>query len=119
MVDFYSGMAQIGSELIREFQQGEVHYVTLIPGNGPAYDPGEPTEVETPVPAVARGVQFKYIDGTNIVASDGQIMIPADVGVLPTIQGFIKVDGRKHRIVSCTAIPPAGTPVAYRVIYKR
>lgn len=119
MVSFYDDMAGIASELINEFQQGQVYYVALVPGSGPEHDPGEPTEVETLVPAVARGVQFKYIDGTNIVASDGQITIPADTGIVPSIDGYVRVDDRKHRIISCTAIPPAGTAVAYRVIYKR
>jgi len=118
MVDFYSDMQGVASAVIGEFAQGTISYVAISHA-GMLDDPGEPIEVVTTVPGVARGVQFKFIDGTNIFASDGQITIPADAGVVPSITGFIEVDGRRHKIVSASAIPPAGTPVAYRVIYRR
>jgi hypothetical protein len=119
MVDFYSDMQGVASAVIGEFAQGTISYVALT-NNGLSPDnPGEPIEVVTTVPGVVRGVQFKFIDGTNIFASDGQITIPADTGIVPSITGFIEVDGRRHKIVSASAIPPAGTTVAYRVIYRR
>lgn len=119
MVDFYSDMQSVASALIGEFQQGVIEYVALIHNGLTPDNPGQPTETKTTIPGVARGVQFKYVDGTNIFASDGQMTIPADTGVIPALTGFIEVDGRRHKIVSVSAIPPAGTAVAYRVIYRR
>ena len=119
MVNFYQEMQSIASSLIGEFQQGAIQYVALSHSGGTADNPGEPTETTTTVNAVARGVQFKYVDGTNIFASDGQITMQADAGVVPALTGMIVVDSRRHKIVSVSAIPPAGTPVAYRVIYRR
>lgn len=119
MADFYSDMQAVASAVIGEFEQGLIQYVAMTNGGLAPDNPGEPTEVMTTISGVARGVQFKFIDGTNIFASDGQITFPADTGIVPTLSGFIEVDGRRHKIVSASAIPPAGTPVAYRVIYRR
>lgn len=119
MANFYDDMQKIASSVIGEFQQGTVTYTRMVQGDGPPDDPGEPREVTTTIPAVTRGVEYRYIDGTNIVASDGQLTMPADMGIVPNIEGYISVDGRRHRIVQVTAIPPAGTAVAYAVIYKR
>lgn len=119
MADFYKDMQKLASDVIKEFQQGVVTYTAMIAGNGPADDPGEPREVTKEIPATVQGVQFRYIDGTNIVASDGQLTMPADLGVVPSIEGYITVDGKRHRIIQVTAIPPAGTPVAYSIIFKR
>lgn len=119
MADFYDDMASVAAEVIGEFKQGAVRYIAITKANGPADNPGTPSETATVINAVCRGVQFRYVDGTNVVTSDGQLTMPANAGVTPSINGFIEVDGRRHRIAQISAIPPAGTPVAYRVIYKR
>lgn len=119
MADFYGDMASVAVGVIGEFKQGTVRYIAVTKANGPADNPGAPSEVATVINAVCRGVQFRYVDGTNIVTSDGQLTMPVNAGVTPSISGFIEVDGRRHRIAQVSAIPPAGTPAAYRVIYKR
>lgn len=119
MANFYAEMQGLAGSILREFKQGDISYARIVPGNGPADDPGEPTEVTTSFPGTAKGVDFRYIDGTNIVATDGQVMMPADLGVVPGIEGYITIDGRKHRIVKVASIPPAGTPVVHLIIFKR
>jgi hypothetical protein len=119
MANFYDEMQAIAFNAINEFKQGTITYTAIIAGNGTPDDPGEPREVATEIAAVTRGVEYRYIDGTNIIASDGQLTRPANLGVTPSIEGYITVDGRRHRIVQVSAIPPAGIAVAYSVIYKR
>lgn len=118
MVGFYDEMQTVASDLLREFKQGEIYYVALTPGTGPADNPGPTQEVPTLVNAVARGVKFKYIDGSNIVSSDFQITMPGD-GVEPNMRGFIKVDGVTHKIVKIDRKPSAGVAVAYVVIFRK
>lgn len=119
MANFYDEMQSIAASVINEFKQGTITYTALVAGNGSPDNPGEPREVTSTIDATTRGVEYRYIDGTNIVASDGQLTMPANLGVIPSIEGYITVDGKRHRIVQVSAIPPAGTPVAYAVIYKR
>lgn len=118
MADFYSEMRAVANSVIGDFQQGTITYTGMTKGKGPADDPGEPVERTVVIPAVARGVQFKYIDGSNVVATDGQVTFPAGI-VEPSIEGYITIDGKRARIVQVVAIPPAGTTVAYTVVYKR
>lgn len=119
MVSFYEEMQKVATGVLKEFAQGVVSYVTFTNSGGTPDDPGEPVPVVHSINAAVRGVAYKYIDGTNIVASDGQLTMPVTPGLTPTDKGFIDVDGKRHRIMSVQQIPAAGTPVAYIIIFKR
>lgn len=121
---FYDDMQGVASDILRDFNQGntsgsdKMQYVELVSGNGPADNPGAPTEVLHPITGVAKGVEEKYINGTQIVMSDGQIT--CEVGsFVPKAKNFVIVGGKRHKIEMATQIPPTGTPVAYIMIYKR
>lgn len=118
MVGFYEEMQAVASELLSEFKQGVIEYVAVTPGTGPANNPGPSTKVPTTVNAVARGVKFKYIDGSQIVSSDLQITMPGDT-VKPAMNGFIRVDGVDHKIIKIEPKPAAGIPVAFVVIFRK
>lgn len=119
MANIYADLQKVASDVIGEFKQGEMVYIGLTAGTGGTIDnPAEPVETETAFNGVARGAQFKYVDNSKIFASDLQITMPAD-GVTPTLAGFIEIDGTRYKIVGVDAIPPAGTPVAYRVFVRR
>lgn len=118
MSDFYSEMQGVASDLLREFKQGVIAYVAVTKGSGPADNPGAPTEKAYTLDAVARGVAFKYIDGTNVVASDQQMTMPGK-GVAPDMKGFVTVDGVRHKIVRIIRKPSAGTPIAWTVIFRK
>lgn len=118
MTDFYREMQGVASDVLRDFNQGVIQYVALTPGDGPRDNPGEPQETPTTVDATARGVSFKYVDGTNILSSDLQITMPGD-GIAPEMTGFIRVDGVRYKIVAIHRKPAAGTPVAWVVIFRK
>lgn len=118
MSDFYQEMQAVASDLLGEFKQGVIQYVALTPGTGPRDNPGEPTETPHTINATARGVSFKYVDGTNIVSSDLQLTMPGD-GIAPEMTGFIRVDGVRYKIVQIVRKPAAGTPVAWTVIFRK
>lgn len=118
MVDFYGGMQGIASSLLKDFKQGVIEYVAMTPGIGPPDNPGPPQETSYPINGVARGVKFTYIDNAHIVGSDLQVTMPGD-GVMPDMQGFIRMDGTKYKIVKIIPKPAAGTPVAFTVIIRK
>lgn len=116
---FYQDVQNVASEVLREFKQGEIKYIKVTPGKGPKHAPGAPTETVYDVDAAARGVQFKYIDGTQIVASDMQIVMAVRPDVTPDMKGFVSVDGVRYKIKACMAVPPAGTPVAHKIVFGK
>lgn len=119
-MSIYDDMQAIGRELLTEFNQDGISYVELIPAMGPPDNPGAPSEtVHSLTGAVARGVEYKYVDGTQIVASDGQVTCKAPLSFTPKIKDWVIVGGQRHKIKSATAIPPTGTPVVYVWIYER
>lgn len=118
MSDFYREMQAVATDLLGEFKQGVIEYVSLTPGNGPADDPGPSQETVTPVDAVARGVKFKYVDGSNVLATDQQLTMPGN-GVEPQPTGFVRIDGVRHKIVQIVRKPAAGIAVAFTVIFRK
>lgn len=118
MSDFYSDMQGVATEILTDFNQGEIAYVIETPGNGSDDDPGEPSVATTPLTsATARGVEFKYVAG-DVLASDLQIVMPGGI-VTPEPEGYFTVDGVRHKIVEIKRVPAAGTPVAFIVIVRK
>ncbi len=123
VTSIYNDLQKVAADLIGEFRQGDeetFEYVGLSAGTGGTPDnPAPLNETVTPFNSVARGAQFKYVDGANIFASDMQLTMPANLDVIPSLDGFIQVDGRRYKIVGVNAVPPAGVPVVYRIFYRR
>lgn len=119
-MSIYDDMQAVARDVLGEFNQGGISYVQLTPASGPRDNPGKPGEVVHPITdGVARGVEYKYIDGSQVVASSGQITCAAPKPFVPKINDFVIVGGQRHKIVESKAIPPTGTPVTYVIIYER
>lgn len=121
-MSIYDEMQSVAKELLGsdDFAQAGIKYIALVKGAGSPDNPGKPTEVlYTIADAVARGVEYKYVDGTQIVTSDGQVTCGAPQSFTPKIGDWVEVGGKRHKIKMCTAVPPTGTPVVYKLIYER
>jgi hypothetical protein len=132
--NFYQDMQGIASDLLKEFDQTNpgipaspqavggngIYYVGMVPGTGPADNPGPPQEAAPiKLDAVARGVSFKYVDGANVVTTDLQATMAVRSDMTPQMPGFMIVDGKRHKIVEVKQKPAAGIPVAYTVIFRK
>lgn len=119
MSDFYLEMQGVATEILSDFNQGEIAYVIETPGTGLDDDPGTPSVVTTPLTsATARGVEFKFLSGSDVLASDLQITIPGGI-ITPQPEGYFTVDGVRHKIVEIKKVPAAGTPVVFIVIVRK
>lgn len=116
----YDEMQQIASELLGDPDLGQpgISLVQVVPGNGPAHNPGPSTRTVTPVNGVARGVSFKYVTSGLAVASDLQATIPADT-VVPKVGDKMIVQSRELEITQVIPKPAAGTVAVYTCILKR
>ena len=117
--EFYSDMQQIASGLLGEFQQGEVSYIAVQPGEGGTPDdPAQPVEVATVVNATVRGVLWKYVQAGLATATDLQVTMPADT-VVPSIEGFFLIDGERYKIVQIDRRPAAGVAAVYICVVRK
>lgn len=119
----YDEMQKVASEILSEFDQGGVYYIALVPGNGPADDPGPPQTVPFKINTVVRGVKSKYVQNGLAIASDLQCVMSVHPDVTPDIHGRVRIDqGSKrgeYKVVQAMPIPPAGVTVAHRLIFRK
>lgn len=119
MSDFYGDMQAVASDVLRDFKQGTVQYIHVTPGTGPVDAPGSPTETVFQVDAAVRGVSFRYVDKTTVVATDLQATFAVKAGMAPSIGGFMVIGGVRHKIIQVMNKPAAGTVVAHVVIIRK
>lgn len=115
----YDDARAIALDVFKEFQQGVVEYVELVPSAGATPDdPGEPTFVAHRLTSTVRPVSTKYVDGSHIVQSDRQLSMPNDGKVEPTMSGSMRIDGASFKIIEIMPRPAAGVPVVWTVIVR-
>lgn len=119
MREFFQEMQSVASEVLSAFDMEDIFYVRVTPGNGPPDDPGAPVETDFKVDGAARGVKFRYIDGTVIVAGDLQATMAVHSDVTPDMTGFVKLGTVPYKIAQIDQIPPVGVPVAYRLFFRK
>jgi hypothetical protein len=95
--------------------------VPIITTGGTSPDEPVSTAKGTPVTlnATARPVSTKFVDGSHIVQSDKQVVIPNDGLATLEMSGFIRIDGVDHKIIELMARPAAGEPVTWTAIVRR
>lgn len=123
-MSIYDDMRAVASEVIGEFAQGSIVYIELQPQAGATPDaPLPPVPVEHPINGVTRPVEYKYVDGTQIVQSDEQFTIAAldaeSAGFTPDMKDHTTIDGRGAKIVGIKRIPAAGDPITFVIIVRR
>jgi hypothetical protein len=120
MADIYDEFQQIARDVMPEFEQGVITLINITPGGGPADEPGAPTETTVPLPgAVAKGVSFKYVNNTTILATDKMVTAPVVAGVTPGTSGFVTIDGVRHKIIADVSTPGAGTQIVWKFIVRK
>lgn len=118
-MSLYDELQPVVTGLLSEFGQGSVSYIRVVPGNGPADDPGASVSTPFPVNAAVRGVQFRYVQNGLAAASDLQLTMNVSPDFVPDLRGFVEIDGVRYKIVQILPKPAAGTPVAYVLIVRK
>lgn len=118
-MSFYDEMQNIASGVLKEFKQGIIHYVELVPGSGPIDNPGPSTKVLHELDAVARGVSYKYVKDGLALSTDLTVTAAVLTGVTPSPKGFIRIDGIEYKIVQDISTPAAGTRAVWKWIVRK
>lgn len=116
---FYDEMQKIASGVLKEFKQGAIKYVEIVPGAGPADDPGAPTTNEYQLDAVAKGVSFKFVKDGLALSTDLTVIAAVQSGFTPNMKGFVEIDGARHKIVQDISTPAAGTRAVWKWIVRK
>lgn len=104
--------------LLSKFNTGvvEIGRPVSVPGIEP-WDPPTITTEWTRIDAVATGVSQKYVDGSNIVHSDKEI-ITQTLGFDDEAGDQVRIDGKVVAILSVMPILAAGEEIAMRLIVR-
>lgn len=125
---FYDDMQGIATGLLRDFKQGTIRYIKLTKGQGPAQNPGPPSEAATTIPGATASSTFSVNAANakfspNSLIQSGDIMVvaeaPALAAVALALTDFIEIDGIRYRIIVIGKTPAAGVTVAYTFFVRR
>lgn len=123
--DFYQEMQDVAGEILGEFHQGNVYLLRRPVDFQDAGRPWEPTPA-APAPdaelvnATVRRVDRKFIDGTKILGTEEQVIMPGSVDPAPLETDLIRFgeSGPLRRILGVFPIPPSGIPAVFNVVTK-
>ena len=118
-MSIYDELQIVASEILSEFKQGVVQLVKITPGSGPADSPGSPTETIYDLNAAVKGASYEYQKEGFCAAGDLEMTCAVVAGVTVTINDFIIIDGKRHKILSDISVPASGTRVAWKLLLRR
>jgi hypothetical protein len=116
---FYDEMQKIASDVLKDFKQGVIKYIDIVPTSGPADEPGAPTVVEYELDAVAKGVSYKFVKDGLALSTDLTVTSAVLSGLTPNLRGFIEIDGNRYKIVQDISTPAAGTRAVWKWIVRK
>lgn len=116
--EIYSELQSLAAELLPEFSQGTITYIHPGTVSGDADEPTQAPPTDYPFESVMRGVKAKYVDGSNVVASDRQVTMPGNL-VEAEIGGFVEAGGKRHKVVYIDRKPPIGPAVVFILVVKK
>lgn len=111
----YARAAATAERLIRQFgATGAIRRET--PGDGPSYDPGEPSITDYPAVMVITAFSAREIDGSRILSSDRKALVEPAPGVEPTTSDLLVTpDGATLTIVNVEVLRPATTTILWKL----
>lgn len=115
----YARSKQTAERLIKRFGQSASLKLTT-PGDGPAYNPGEPTVTTYPCTLAIFDYRNSERDGTLIRAGDKLVYLSTEgLSVTPETSDHLVIGGLDHSIVEVQPLSPAGTAVYFQVQVRR
>lgn len=116
--DYAKPLATANRLIARFGQRGAIRRLT--PGNGPSYNPGQPTATNYPADFAIVSFMAKEVDGTRILQSDRKALLsPGSLTITPTTADQIIIGGVVYSIQNVDVLAPAGTAVLYTIQCRR
>ena len=121
MVDIYALGKRISTKLLTDFNMGAIELIRMVPGNGPAHNPGPATPTPVALKAVARPVKGSVLLQADSLIKEGDLQVTAAIidGIKPSTSDKIKIDGQIYTIIKINVLPPAGVASAWAFFVRR
>ncbi len=105
--------------LLAKYKTGtvEIGRPVTTPGAEP-WEPPTTTTQWTEIDAVVAGVSQKYVDGSNVVMSDREVITQSPASFDQEAGDQLRIDGGVVSVLSVMPILASGTPVAVRFIVR-
>lgn len=119
MSAFYDRMRATADRMVKRFDQEATSVVAemVIPDPDPLQPPVV-VPVETPIPAVVRGVTAAMVAADpNLLATDLQVIMGPQGEVVEGASS-LSVNGVQRRVISIERIPASGTVCAVRAVVR-
>lgn len=118
---FYDEMQEIATELLTEFNQGNISLVVSVPTGGTEWKPTGGVQFIFDAQGVVRGVSSKYIMRGLAIEGDKEIttaVIP-NLSDNDAIKASFGLEDGEYKVVSYEKLPANGTPVALKFIVRK
>ena len=113
----YTQSRATATRLLEKFGASAV-IVSMEAGDGPAWDPGAPTETENAVTAAVVEYSAFERNGTSVEAGDKKALVTAGV-IAPDTSMIFRWQGVDHQIVRVMPISPAGVDVVFEMQVRK
>jgi len=92
----------------------------MLPGSGPAYDPGEPSPDDYAATFAVLDFNGREIDGSRVLATDKKILLAnGALAIQPTLSDKLVIGDVEHSIINIETLAPGGTVVMWTLQVRR
>lgn len=116
---FYEDMQKTASDILSEFNQGEIKLIQFTYPNTSPDEPGEPVETVHDLKGTVSGINFQYIQEGFIPETDLTLVVSVVKSITININDIVEIDGVKYKIVKDISTPSAGVKVVWKFIIRR
>lgn len=99
-----------------EFRQDTVKLIQIVPGTGPADDPGASTETSYILDAVVKGPPYSFMKSGFVSVMDNLVVAAPIDGITPTINDFVEINNVRSKILADLSVPSVGTRVVWKLL---
>jgi hypothetical protein len=120
----YGKMQKLATGLLEQFNAADIALIKLVPGNGPAHNPGPSTKQTTklsgvPLAITVNNATSMIVPGSLVQIGDLQVITNVVDGIEPTAADLMMIDGVTYRIVAFNKTPNGPSRVVWKFFVRR
>ena len=118
-MSIYDDLQAVATELLTEFDQGDVKLIKVSSNSTAPDDHSVQNETSYDLKAVVKGVSAKYLKEGFASVGDLEMTCAVEENIEPTINDFVVIKDLRYKIVQDFSVPAAGSVVARKFLLRR